>query len=121
MKKLKYIFILFSFLYPVVNEVSVDNCVEFSVNTDREIYFSGENLFLELDVKVENGFHIYSVDPSKSLASSYVEILDTTLFSIIGIMHEPDAKTKFDSTFNMDVYYHENKTHQGFKPDSKQI
>ena len=108
MNNLYYIIISFSVLFSAVDKISIDNCVDFSVKTDREIYFSEENLFLELDVKVENGFHIYSVDPSKSLASSYVEILDTTLFSIIGIMHEPEAQTKFDSTFNMDVYYHKN-------------
>ncbi len=109
MSRLIYIFLSLSILFSANSEISVDNCVSFSFDTDRDVYFPGENIFLELDINIEDGFHIYSVDPSKSLASSYIDFPDSSLFSIIGIIHEPKAYSKFDSTFNMDVYYHENK------------
>ena len=109
MNKIYYIILMFSFLFPAVNEVTVDNCVNFNVKTDRNDYFPGENIFLELEVNIADGFHIYSVDPSKSLASSYIEFPDTTLFNFIGIMHEPVTYEKYDSVFSIDIQYHKNK------------
>ena len=99
--------LVFSLL--VASGSTIDNCVKFSVNTDRQDYYAGENLFLELNISIDSGYHIYSVDPTKSLSSSYIEFSDTTLFSTIGIIHEPATHTKYDSTFNIDIHYHENK------------
>ena len=109
MNKISCIVIFFTFLFSLGNEITVDNCVSFKVKTDRQDYFPGENIFLELEVDIADGFHIYSVDPSKSLASSYIEFLDTTLFDVVCIMHEPETYVKYDSVFSIDVHYHKNK------------
>ena len=89
--------ILLSFLFSSINEISIDNCVHFSANTDRMVYYKGENLFLELNISIEKGFHIYSVDPAKSLSPSFIEFPDSSLFSTIGIIHEPKTHTKYSN------------------------
>ena len=109
MKKINKIISLGFICSLLVATSSIDNCVKFSANTDREFYYAGENLFLELNISIDSGYHIYSVDPSKSLSASYIEFTDTTLFSTVGIIHEPKTYTKYDSTFNMDIHFHENK------------
>ena len=85
---------------------SIENCVTFDVKVDRNVYFPGENLYLLFDVKIDQGFHIYSVHPDKSLSPTYVDITDTTFFSAIGIINEPIPLKKFDESLNQDVYYH---------------
>ena len=46
---------------------ALEECVDFNIETDRKIYHSGENLFLNVNIKIDEGFHIYSVHPEKSL------------------------------------------------------
>ena len=44
MNRFYSIIILFSFLIPSSNEITIDNCVSFVFKTDREIYYPGENI-----------------------------------------------------------------------------
>ena len=108
-----YIYIVFYFLFGVLlsNEFDtskLENCVKFDVEVDRKVYFSGENLYLLFNVEIDEGFHIYSVHPEKSLSPTYIDIIDSVYFSIVGIINEPDPLKKFDKNFNQDIYYHKN-------------
>ena len=58
------------------------------------------------NVNIDDGFHIYSVHPDKSLSPSYIEFSDSTFFSQIGIMHEPKTVKYFDKNFNQNIHYH---------------
>lgn len=101
-------FIIISlFSLSLSNDTSaLENCVNFDVQVDRKVYFSGENLYLSFNVKIDEGFHIYSVHPEKSLSPTYVDIVDSMFFSHIGIINEPKPLKKFDENFNQDIYYH---------------
>jgi len=108
-----YIHIVFCFLFGISlsNEFdtsALENCVKFDVEVDRKVYFGGENLYLLFNVEIDDGFHIYSVHPEKSLSPTYVDIIDSVYFSIDGIINEPDPLKKFDKNFNQDIYYHKN-------------
>ena len=108
-----YIYIVFYFSFGVLlsNEFDtseLENCVKFDVEVDRKVYFSGENLYLLFNVDIDEGFHIYSVHPEKSLSPTYIDIIDSVYFSIVGIINEPDPLKKFDKNFNQDIYYHKN-------------
>jgi len=85
---------------------ALEECVDFNIETDRKIYHSGENLFLNVNIKIDEGFHIYSVHPEKSLSPTYIEIEDSLMFDELGIMHEPKPKKKFDKSFDQYVHYH---------------
>jgi len=100
-----FIFFLFSISFSNDN-LALENCVKFDVEVDRKVYFGGENLYLSFNIEIDEGFHIYSVHPEKSLSPSYVDIIDTVYFSHIGIINEPKPLKKFDKTFNQDIYYH---------------
>ena len=104
-----YLYILLSFLFSfsIAADSSIDNCVSFNAKIDRTDYFPGENLFLELNIVIDEGYHIYSTDPSKSLSPSFIEFPDSLVWETIGIIHEPETQTKYDSTFHMDIHYHE--------------
>jgi thiol:disulfide interchange protein DsbD len=95
----------------LLTEESIDlaSCVKSNFTLDRNIYYSGENLFLNIDIEVANGYHIYSVHPDKSLSPTYINVLDTLYFSQIGIMHEPKTFKKFDESFNQYISYHKNQ------------
>ncbi|MDB4859408.1 thioredoxin family protein [Candidatus Marinimicrobia bacterium] len=87
---------------------TLENCVRFDVKVDRKVYFGGENLYLLFNVEIDEGFHIYSVHPEKSLSPTYVDIIDSVYFSVVGIINEPEPLKKFDKNFNQDIYYHKN-------------
>ena len=100
-------FIISLFSLSLSNDTSaLENCVNFDVQVDRKVYFSGENLYLSFNVEIDEGFHIYSVHPEKSLSPTYVDIVDSMFFSHIGIINEPKPLKKFDENFNQDIYYH---------------
>lgn len=108
-----YFHIFFCFLFGISlsNEFdtsALENCVRFDVEVDRKVYFGGENLYLLFNVEIDDGFHIYSVHPEKSLSPTYVDIIDSVYFSVIGIINEPEPLKKFDKNFNQDIYYHKN-------------
>ena len=105
--KYNYFIIISLFTLSLSNDTSaLENCVNFDVQVDRKVYFSGENLYLSFNVEIDEGFHIYSVHPEKSLSPTYVDIVDSMFFSHIGIINEPKPLKKFDENFNQDIYYH---------------
>ena len=104
---ISFLYLLFSFSIGE-NLDALDNCVSFETSLDRNVYYPGENLMLKFNIEIEKDFHIYSVHPNKSLAPTYIEILDTVYFSAIGAINEPKPKKKCDTTFNEYVSYHEN-------------
>ena len=105
--KYNYFIIISLFTLSLSNDTSaLENCVNFDVQVDRKVYFSGENLYLSFNVEIDEGFHIYSVHPEKSLSPTYVDIVDSMFFSQIGIINEPKPLKKFDENFNQDIYYH---------------
>ena len=99
--------LIFLFTISLCNDnLALENCVKFVVEVDRKVYFGGENLYLKFNIEIDEGFHIYSVHPEKSLSPSYVDIIDSVYFSHIGIINEPKPLKKFDKNFNQDIYYH---------------
>ena len=107
MKKIFFIIIIniFNFLYSE-NLNALDNCVDFNINTDRKLYYSGENITIDFNINIDKGFHIYSVHPDKSLSSTYTEFNDSLYFNEIGIMLEQLPKKKCDTSFNQIIHYH---------------
>ena len=108
-----YFHIVFCFLFGIslsneFDSSALENCVRFDVEVDRKVYFGGENLYLLFNVEIDDGFHIYSVHPEKSLSPTYVDIIDSVYFSVVGIINEPEPLKKFDKNFNQDIYYHKN-------------
>jgi len=85
---------------------NIENALNFSVIKDREIYYAGENLYLNFDINIDKGYHIYSTDPAGSLSPTYVEISDSSLFFQIGILNEPIPNKKYDNNFSQDIYFH---------------
>ena len=111
LRSIKYFIFLFliqSFIFPETNLKELENCVHVNFSIDRDIYYPGENLYLTFEIDIDNGYHIYSVHPDKSLSPTYIEVLDTIYFSQIGIMHEPEPLQKFDKNFNQYISYHKN-------------
>jgi len=96
--------LFFTFLFGNINPF--DDCVNFTSKLDRDKYFIGENLYLTLDVNIKDGYHIYSTNPEKSLASSYIDFKDSTIFSIIGIINEPITNSYYDENFKQQIHYH---------------
>ena len=74
-----FIFFLFNISFSNDN-LALENCVKFDVEVDRKVYFGGENLYLSFNIEIDEGFHIYSVHPEKSLSPSYVDIIDSVYF-----------------------------------------
>ena len=101
-----YIFILLFLSSSNIMASALDECVNFSIKVDRQNYHRGENLYLKLDVNIDEGFHIYSTHPDKSLSPSYIEFIDSSFFSQIGILHEPKTVKYFDKNFNQNIHYH---------------
>ncbi len=107
--RFNHLFIFFLFSISIADDnLALENCVKFDVEVDRKVYFGGENLYLKFNIEIDEGFHIYSVHPEKSLSPSYVDIIDSVYFSHIGIINEPKPLKKFDKNFNQDIYYHKN-------------
>ena len=106
--KTKITFILLSSLLFSLDLSELENCVNFDVQLDRSDYYSGENLFLNININIDEGFHIYSVDTSKSLSPTFNEIIDSTfiLFDVVGDLKESTPQKKYDPNFNQDVFIH---------------
>ncbi|MBC8479172.1 MAG: hypothetical protein H8D46_01805 [FCB group bacterium] len=88
---------------------SMINCLKFSGELDRSPVRGGETVTMTLNMKLEDGFHIYSVHPDMSLSPTYVDFADSSMFSQFGIMEEPDPHMKFDENFGQVIGYHENR------------
>ena len=107
LNKFKILIILLSSItIAQVNIKALENCVNFNVSLDRNDYFPGENIYLDININIDKGYHIYSVHPDKSLSPTYVEIKDSLYFKEVGIFKEPKASKKCDTSFNQYIYYH---------------
>ena len=110
MKHIKNIFIsilIFSSLFSL-DLSKLENCVSYDVSLDRDVYYAGENLYLNIDFKIDEGYHIYSVDPSKSLSPTYNEIIDSLYISQFGEPVESTPTDKYDEAFDRYVSIHKN-------------
>ncbi len=85
---------------------TIDDAVSYNISIDRNVIHAGENISIKADIKIKKGYHIYSSHPDLTLSPSYFEWMDTTLFSVIGIMDEPMPNIAFDEMFSMDVGKH---------------
>jgi len=110
------ILFLFSFSFSDSLE-AIQNAFKFSISKDRLVYHAGENLYLDFNVNIDKGYHVYSSHPDGSLSPTFVELLDSSLFSQIGILNEPKPIKKYDENFKQDIYYH--KGSFKFKQDLK--
>ena len=102
------IFLQNNFELDLQNNFELENCVHVEFSKDRDVYYPGENLYLTFKVNIDDGYHIYSVHPEKSLSPTYLEVVDTIPFSQIGILHEPEPLKQFDKNFNQYIFYHKN-------------
>ena len=104
---IKIIILYLVFTTHLFGSVSLfDDCVQFTPKLDRSDYFLGENLYLNLDIKIKDGYHIYSTNPDKSLSSSFIDIQDSITFSQMGIIHEPSTHNYYDENFKQKIHYH---------------
>ena len=62
-------------------------------------------MYLNIDLEIKDGFHIYSVHPDKSLSPTFIEITDSLAFSEVGVMLEPSPNKKCDKSFNQYIFY----------------
>lgn len=85
---------------------TIDDAVSYNISIDRNVIHAGENISIKADIKIKKGYHIYSSHPDLTLSPSYFEWMDTTLFSVIGIMDEPMPNIAFAEMFSMDVGKH---------------
>jgi len=125
MNKIFFIILFFLQCFCFSEDFSnIENALDFSVSNDRTIYYAGENLYLNFDINIDKGYHIYSTHPDGSLSPTYVEVSDSTLFLQIGILNEPIPNKKYDNNFSQDIYYHKGnvklkqdlKLNQNLKP-----
>jgi len=86
----------------------LENCVSYEVSLDRDLYYAGENLYLNIDFKIDEGYHIYSVDPNKSLSPTYNEIIDSLYLNQFDEPIESTPQEKFDESFNKNFSIHKN-------------
>ena len=87
--------------------VPQEQCLQFTAELDRQEIRAGETMTLELSIQINKGFHIYSVHPDMSLSPTEIEHADSTWFSAIGIISEPDPHMKFDPNFDQVIGSHE--------------
>ena len=110
MKNIKNIFIIMFTLSCLfsLDLSKLENCVSFDVSLDRKEYYPGENLYLNINFKIDKGYHIYSVDPNKSLSPTYNEIIDSLYFKQTSEPIEDKPEEKFDESFDRIVSIHKN-------------
>ncbi|OUW60064.1 MAG: hypothetical protein CBD58_05355 [bacterium TMED198] len=74
---------------------------------DRTTEFkAGEVAIFSIDMKMKEGYYVYSSNPDMSLSPTYIEWDDPEYLSKIGILEEPIPKIEFDESFKMDVGKH---------------
>ena len=59
------ILFLFSFSFSDSME-AIKNAFKFSISKDRLVYHAGENLYLDFNVNIDKGYHVYSSHPDDS-------------------------------------------------------
>ena len=98
------LFLISGFLF---SADSINNA-EYTFSMDRADIRAGETIVIHADINIKKGFYTYSSHPDLTLTPSYFEWIDTTLFSVLGIMNEPKPIIKFVEAFKMDVGKHIN-------------
>ena len=98
------LFLISGFLF---SADSINNA-EYTFSMDRADIRAGETIVIHADINIKEGFYTYSSHPDLTLTPSYFEWIDTTLFSVLGIMNEPKPIIKFVEAFKMDVGKHIN-------------
>jgi len=100
-----FLFILFTGNM-VFSQADIDNAVKYELKLTRDSVHPGEVTTLTANLKIMKDFYVYSSHPEKSLSPSNIEWQDSSIFSVVGIIHEPKPKTKYDPMFEMDIGYH---------------
>ena len=72
----------------------IDNAVKYTLKLVRTSVHSGEVTTLTADLQIMKDFYVYSSHPDKSLSPSNIEWQDSSFFSTIGILKEPNPKIK---------------------------
>ncbi len=96
-------------LFFTVTLLGQSKYLQFSGKFDRQTVRRGETVTLTLDVKINRGFHVYSVHPELSLSPTSFDWSDTLFFQTIGILQEADPELKFDENFNQTIGIHEGR------------
>ena len=98
-----------SFFYSILlGQSDIDNAAKYTLNLNREAVRSAEVTSLIINVKLIKDFFIYSTDPEKTLSPTAIEWEDSSFFDVVGILHEPEPKIKYDPMFEMNIGYHSN-------------
>ena len=66
--------------------LAIENPLQFNHNLDRIEQRPGEVVSLFLDIKIDEGWHIYATNPEQSLRPTEIEYFDTTMFKQLGII-----------------------------------
>ena len=103
-----YKFITLFFISGFLFSADSINNAEYTFSMDRADIRAGETIVIHADINIKEGFYTYSSHPDLTLTPSYFEWIDTTLFSLLGIMNEPKPIIKFVEAFKMDVGKHIN-------------
>ena len=100
--RFKFIYlILITLLFP-----SFDHVIDYDINLDRKDVRLGEAITVIANIKLQNGYYIYSVNENLSLSPSYFEWVDSSMVKYFGQMQEPKPKIKYDNFNKMDIGYH---------------
>jgi len=102
----KTLFCLFLFLNFNFAGSNFVEPVNYKIKFDNDTIRPGEVISLILDLKISEPFYVYSSNPQKSLSPSSIEWQDTSYFDVIGILEEPNPKTKFSKDLDMEIGYH---------------
>jgi len=84
----------------------IDNAVKYTLEFNRANVHAGEVITLNANLKIMKDFYVYSSHPEKSLSPTYIEWQDSSYFSAVGVLQEPQPKIKYDPMFEMDIGYH---------------
>ena len=109
--KYKMIFMIF-FISVLFNEDFYDLNVSdykssfFNADDKSSKFKAGEIALFTINMKMKQGYYVYSSNPNMSLSPTYIEWDDSLYFSQIGILEEPAPKIEFDKGLNIDVGKH---------------
>ena len=108
MKKIFSFTLIGTYLLPlfIFSQDEFADAVKYKLKLDRETLRGGEVISLTADLKIKKEYHIYASNPDMSLSPSYFEWEDSSSFSRVGIMIEPEPKSKYDPMFEMEVGFH---------------
>ncbi len=90
---------------------SSEGLIDFSLKVQSDPTRFGESLKLIIEVSLQQGWHIYSVIPSKEedAPPPTKVIVDSKLFKTDGPVFETRPDYRFEEILNLGIYYHEDK------------